>query len=286
MKEQDIMNGDWDNLIILDACRYDFFKKAYKDYVEGKLEKRISRGSGTTEWLYKNFKLKYDLTYISANPYINSRGIPIDKLHNNNYSWKATEHFTKIVDVWNFGWDKALKTVPPDKVNEAVLKHKKDNSRTIIHYIQPHRPYVGIKIKKSQNRRNKVINEAKKNSGISRMLNKTNQRIFSHIPQRYIDNYFVKVTYWKIKQFLGVKPSDDNEFEILWRHGGIKSIYGAYEENLKIALEAVSQITNNLEGRTVITSDHGEAWGENAVWGHPENKHIPVLIEVPWLDIL
>lgn len=27
----DLMEKDWDNLIILDACRYDYFKKTYKN---------------------------------------------------------------------------------------------------------------------------------------------------------------------------------------------------------------------------------------------------------------
>ncbi len=35
MKEQDIIEEDWDNLIILDACRYDFFERVYKDYLAG-----------------------------------------------------------------------------------------------------------------------------------------------------------------------------------------------------------------------------------------------------------
>ena len=32
MKEQNLFNEDWDTLIILDACRYDFFEKVYRDY--------------------------------------------------------------------------------------------------------------------------------------------------------------------------------------------------------------------------------------------------------------
>lgn len=30
MKKQEIVDGDWDNLIILDACRYDFFQEVIR----------------------------------------------------------------------------------------------------------------------------------------------------------------------------------------------------------------------------------------------------------------
>ena len=68
-----IMQEDWDYLIILDACRYDYFEKFYGQYLSGKLEKRLSLGSSTREWRDRNFTGKYDDTiYISANPFINS----------------------------------------------------------------------------------------------------------------------------------------------------------------------------------------------------------------------
>lgn len=73
LKEQEITEGKWDILIILDACRYDFFRKVYGNYLPGHLKKRKSRGSGTTEWLAKTFKEVYDITYISANPYVKQR---------------------------------------------------------------------------------------------------------------------------------------------------------------------------------------------------------------------
>ena len=68
------MAADWDVLIILDACRHDYFAEAYGDFFRGKLEQRISLGSSTPEWRIKTFKKTYnDIVYISANPYINSR---------------------------------------------------------------------------------------------------------------------------------------------------------------------------------------------------------------------
>jgi len=136
-----VMKEKWDYLIILDACRYDYFAKIYKDYFSGKLEKGISLGHGTLEWLKKNFTDYYhDIVYVSGNPYANSKiGVR---------GFDAKKHFYKVVDVWQFGWDEKLGTVPPEKINFAALEVIKrfPTKKFIIHYIQPHAPYIFGKI--------------------------------------------------------------------------------------------------------------------------------------------
>ena len=67
-----ILDEDWDNLIILDACRYDFFKEEIeKRQIDGYLKKVISRGSHTLNFLKENFTEDYynDIVYITANPH-------------------------------------------------------------------------------------------------------------------------------------------------------------------------------------------------------------------------
>ena len=46
-----MMEEDWDFLIVLDACRFDYFSEFYGDFFDGKLEKKISAGCSTVEWL-------------------------------------------------------------------------------------------------------------------------------------------------------------------------------------------------------------------------------------------
>lgn len=48
-----IMDEDWDNLILIDACRYDVF--ANINSINGSLESRISSGSSSREFIEKNF---------------------------------------------------------------------------------------------------------------------------------------------------------------------------------------------------------------------------------------
>ena len=93
-----IMDQNWDYLIILDVCRYDYFEKFYGKYLNGKLEKKLSLGSSTREWRNRNFTGKYDdVIYISTNPFINSVR-PCAK-------FDAREHFHKVYDLWLNCWD-------------------------------------------------------------------------------------------------------------------------------------------------------------------------------------
>ena len=64
-----IFEEDWDNLIILDACRYDFFEKL--NHFQGVLEPRTSRGSKTWEFMRGNFRDRnlLDTVYVTDNPW-------------------------------------------------------------------------------------------------------------------------------------------------------------------------------------------------------------------------
>src|SRR5208282_1385184 len=69
-----VYDESWDNLIILDACRYDTFREL--NQIRGLLEYRISRGSSSEEFLLENFTKHpttenfSDLVYVAANPYV------------------------------------------------------------------------------------------------------------------------------------------------------------------------------------------------------------------------
>ena len=53
-KMVNVMEEDWDFLIVLDACRYDYFSEMYEGFFTGRLEKRISPGCSTVEWLKRS----------------------------------------------------------------------------------------------------------------------------------------------------------------------------------------------------------------------------------------
>ncbi len=65
----------------------------------------------------------------------------------------------------------------------------------------------------------------------------------------------------------------------------------AYVENLDIALPHVRALTDRLDGKSVVTSDHGNLFGERVsrlpitVEGHPPRFNHPDLTAVPWLEL-
>jgi len=127
-----IFDEQWDNLVILDSCRYDTFKEVVEEMkLEGKLESIISRGTNTATFLLENFcDDRYDnIVYITANPYVN-------KL--------LKGKFYKIIPVWDKGWDDKLGTVHPEKVYEYTLNalRKYHDKKFIIHFLQPHIPFI------------------------------------------------------------------------------------------------------------------------------------------------
>jgi hypothetical protein len=124
---------DWDNLIILDACRYDAFKDQIT--MDGTLEKRASRGGMSPEFVRGNFSNKrlYDVVYISANEWFAQLQDEIN----------AEVH--QFVNLQIDHLDLADVSVRPETVTKQALRIAEEypDKRLIVHYMQPHQPYIG-----------------------------------------------------------------------------------------------------------------------------------------------
>lgn len=130
----DLFEADWDNLIILDACRYDMFAEA--NSLPGELESRRSKGSHTTEFLRANFAGRelHDTVYVTASPMYYR-----DK-ENLNTSLHA------VINVWKEGgWHDEYRTVPPETVTKAATQAAEEypHKRLLVHFLQPHYPFIG-----------------------------------------------------------------------------------------------------------------------------------------------
>ena len=282
------MKEKWDILIVLDACRYDIYSQLYTEYFEGDLERVISPASSTIEWCQKVFRAKHDdVVYISANPYINS------KVQINGF--KATEFFYKIVDVWGWGWDDELGTVHPEMVNKAARQAKRayPKKRLIIHYLQPHAPYIGGKshlagfpipkpggyvplrgLQKSHDAKIPFLKTW------SKFLGNAIVKLVSSIA-RYCS--FGDRVDWKIRQWLGMSPA--GPMDAMRRSVGITGLRRAYIENLRLVLSYVRTLVKTLEGKIIITTDHGERLGENGHFGHVSGSTDPLLRMIPWFQL-
>lgn len=64
----------------------------------------------------------------------------------------------------------------------------------------------------------------------------------------------------------------------------------AYRETIEIVLDEVELLLRELDGRTVVSSDHGEMFGEyypllGELYEHYRHPRTPELCEVPWLVV-
>lgn len=58
-----------------------------------------------------------------------------------------------------------------------------------------------------------------------------------------------------------------------------------YRETLARVLEDVDLLLSNVDAeKVVVTADHGEAFGEWGLYGHPQGIAIPCLTSVPWVE--
>jgi hypothetical protein len=240
----DIMSEDWDTLVILDACRFDVFSEVCD--LDGDLTRRSSRGATTARFVEENFAGKkfYDTVYISANAAV---GDKIDKI--NMYKFQG---------IWGdrgtaTGWGVDREIVSPEETVSAALEARAEypNKRLIIHFLQPHCPYI---IKNGE----KISSDSK---------------------------------------YRTLRAAAENKV----RSEEIRTVY---RENMAYVLNYVADLAEELNGKTVITADHGELLGESVPtiykllhhrygasnynlyrYGHWNHIRVPELTEIPWLEL-
>jgi hypothetical protein len=286
------MKESWDYLIVLDACRYDYFRQEYEKFFQGELENRKSLGSATPEWCRNQFTSYFqDIVYVSGNPYINSKAAI--------NGFDAKKHFCKVLDVWDFGWSEELWTAAPENVTAATLNSidRFPKKRVIIHYLQPHVPYISPKFKIDLKGapvitgwRSYALKAESEKSKVKKYLKTLGSELLA-ILEHKIHLVFVKIGLkhqYELRKLLGLSPL--RPMEATWRMYGLEGVREAYVENLRIVLEhatalCVKILRNNPSAKIVITSDHGEFLGENGNFDHHPGSKDPLLLEVPWLKV-
>lgn len=226
----DVFDADWDNLAILDACRYDVF--AARHDLPGRLERRTIASSSTLDFLkqYVDGADLRDTVYVTASP----------QLRRHRQEFDVSFH--EVIDIWQGdGWDESLATVPPETVVDAALEayQRYPDKRLVVHFLQPHHPFIGP-------------------TGRDRLQ---------------LDS---------IGQFYGRVLSGELDVDdgLIWQ---------AYVENFDAVHDPVARLLDQVDGRTVVTADHGEMIGEPArpipmaEYGHPSGLPTPELVTVPWL---
>jgi hypothetical protein len=283
LPKQRFLEREWDYCIVLDACRFDRFEAHYEEYFAGDLERLVSPGSSTPEWAYRTFTGDHDIAYFSGNPFVNGLGIPLNELKwgaSCDYAWAANDHIESVIDVWQDGWDDDLGTVPPEALADALAAHRETAEaadRVVLHYMQPHAPYLGRE-------------SGGKLTTIKEGIQAQGERTDGHEPglvERIGDTVRPKVESVLDGNSLAQKAGMWFELDKwnLLRDGTRAAALDHYDRNLEVALESVAELLPELDGDVVVTADHGEAFGEEGVWEHHIETHIPALVEVPWIEV-
>ena len=277
-----VMDNQWDILVLLDACRYDYFADEFHDYLSGKLESIKSLGTATPEWRNENFTRPYpDVVYVSSNPYIRN-GLKIGKLD-------TSEIFHKVEDIWETDWNNELGTVLPSTITDAAIKACSDykDKRIIVHYLQPHAPYLCLSgvsgFSKPDDNHSAPFTDLNDTIKKSSFRGKLFKKLIKHA--RKIKSWGNKPE-WKLGQLLFLPPQ--TPMDAVRRKYGTAKLQEAYRQNLKDVLAEVALLWNSIDNsnrKIIVTSDHGEQLGEDNNFAHPIGSEKEILRKVPWFEI-
>lgn len=133
-----VYEHEWDLLIVLDACRVDLLRSVADEYeFIDTVERTESVGSMSKEWMAKTFTDEY-ADEVSNTAYVTSNVFSERILSDNQ--------FQELDEVWRYGWDETVNTVPPQPVTDRAIKtaRNEEPDRLIVHYIQPHHPFLDL----------------------------------------------------------------------------------------------------------------------------------------------
>lgn len=230
-----VMEEEWDFMILLDACRFDM----YREVVDSAADSCISGGSYTQEWLEFNFNRECkDVVYIAGNPHFASVHLK------HVFGFNPFHH---VEEVWDYGWSDDLKTVPPEAVTRAAVKcaHTYPDKRMIVHYNQPHHPFLG------------------------------DQEItaLEHGTWRTVEGMEG-----------GLEQNVTTVWDLAWKNRiSDDHLRAAYWQNLRLVMVEVNKLLEQLSGKVILTADHGNLLGEWGLYGHPASLRLESLVRVPWV---
>jgi arylsulfatase A-like enzyme len=173
------------------------------------------------------------------------------QLERHRNDWDVQLH--EVVNVWlDEGWDNTTGTVLAETMTEVAIDaaDRFPDKRLAVHYMQPHYPFVRS------------------------------------------DTTFDKQHLASIDDGTA-RASEENVWE--QKFGGNLSVpreelWSMYVDNLTYVLNHLKHFLDELTGKSVVTSDHGNYVGERSSplpireYGHPRGLYDDTLVRVPWLE--
>lgn len=153
-----------------------------------------------------------------------------------------TEMFARVDELWRDHWDDEVGTIRPDPITDYVIANHREGHDRVIGHYM--QPHYPF-------------------IGAERVEgDEINWDVLggkAHSPG---------LSLWD--QFLYNKRTD------------IERVQAGYDANLSFVWEAVETVRQNVDGKLVVTADHGNAVGEWGMWGHKPGMPHPKMRLVPW----
>ena len=256
-----IYEQDWDVLVLLDTCRVDAMREVADeyDYIED-VDEIWSVGSTSKEWVEQTFTKNYaadiaDTAYITGNPFSNTL---LDERDRMEY---GSTHGTWIEKT---EWVSQL--IKDSVVDGESLGH-----------LEPLWGVTGPDAPFQKSQHPKALTEH-----TIQASRKTNfERIVSHYMQPHSPYFSSSTEYNELAEY------EKHPFRALKQGGSEASekVWNAYLDNLRYALDSIEVLIENVDGKVVLTADHGELLGDHRMYYHmPGNPH-PKLKKVPWVEV-
>ena len=262
---ENILDEDWDILIVLDTCRVDALREIaqvidYKWLSENRVESRTSIGGSTFEWTAQTFRRGYE-GQANEVDLIAGNAVVEEVLEGNrtpeeaegvgwaptNWNILSKSRLNEVVSVSGLRAATGPAEGHEDRphpsaslVTDLAIQHARENNpdRMIIHYIQPHYPFYSA--------------------------------IESGERDELLD--------WEIFPFSYLRNGTVSREEVWYR----------YLEELSVGLDSINTLLRNVDAdRVAITADHGEGFGERWLgvrgYKHRVGMVHPKVRKVPWL---
>jgi len=241
-----VFERDWDVLLILDTCRVDALKEVAPEYdFIAEVNSITSVGSCSPEWIACTFTEDHS-EEIQHTTYISANAFAQRVLKDREF---PDSNRGISISNWNtVNADEFLKLDQPWKY-------------------APNPPHGHI-------RPNHLTDRA-----IANFRQQHPERLIVHYSQPHAP-YTAKAD----AEGRDLFDYEENPRTYLKNGGEFNKVWSAYLDNLRLVLDEVKIIINNIEAEEVaISADHGEAFGEWGIYWHLAGLPHPKLKRVPWV---
>lgn len=252
-----VFDQDWDMLIVLDTARVDALEKVQDEYdFITNVDSIWSVGGASAEWLARTFDTAHTdqiqkTAFLSAQGHVQTildTKLQYENRRNLPFKLLRLMPSTDINQLGKVEYFHKFETVG----EEGPFGHKEGN--TPPRYVTDRGVAIG------------------REYDFDRLMLQYHQ---PHTP------WFSEA----LKQGRDLEYHERDWWNYYYETGDIESIWEAYMSDLRYVLDEIEILLQNVDAkRVVITSDHGEAFGEYGVLGHHVGSLHPKVRKVPWIE--